>query len=308
MKKATILLLVIFWFDVSAEDDVPEALGGFLNPVTFADIETGFSYGQFGWYTDENGVYTNAYPRCAKDVYHPGRDINMDCGGGNCELGWPIFPVAKGKVVSVSSEHDVWNQVIIKHNYLGNAEEIFYSVYGHSEFQPSECKKIADEKGFGFDMSFLERGRPEVGEIVDPHEQLGCVWDHGAPEFAHLHLEIRKGRTHPDPESLTYFCGVVPGTNSTEYANESVTFVERNYEAPYPFIQKSGPYEHVTGTETFVWSPGNSECHDADRWYRRSINAEGNVSLSLLYDRTKSSVDAFALCDSNGIAPECRFD
>lgn len=299
MKILTFVVCLFVCGMTYAAGDVPEAKNGFLRPVEKGN-KIGFKFGDPGWHKGENVYKCNPHYNDGGEfvydtIFHPGIDINIDGTAGDGDKGWPVFPIAEGRVVAVGSR-TAWNQVIIEHNYKGNAAQVWYSVYGHSEFGPRQCKSVANAKGYGFDPSFETRGRVSVGDIVLPHQQLACIWDHGTVH-AHLHLEVRRATHHPNPKDLGYFC-----------ENTSLAGVKSQYEDPFDFIDSNGPYESVTGTDSFVWTPNNAMCQDASKWFNRSIEDGGRVVLNLIADRDLGFENAFNLCQSRGVPSECRVD
>ena len=96
---------------------------------------------------------------------HLGDDWNGK-GGGNTDLGDPIYAIANGFVNFSEDIAGGWGNVIrIIHSYKNNYYE---SLYAH-------CDKISVKKG-----SFVTKGT-----------QIGTIGNANGAYYAHLHLEIR---------------------------------------------------------------------------------------------------------------------
>ena len=96
---------------------------------------------------------------------HLGDDWNGK-GGGNTDLGDPIYAIGNGYVNFAEDIGGGWGNVIrIVHTYKGNYYE---SLYAH-------CDKISIKKG-----SFVTKGT-----------QIGTIGNADGAYYAHLHLEIR---------------------------------------------------------------------------------------------------------------------
>ena len=99
-------------------------------------------------------------------LFHPGVDLAA-------EIGEPVKPVARGKVILVA--HDRWNygnQVIIDHGE-------YQTLYGH-----------------------LSKINVAEGQEVDTETILGEVGSSGRSTGPHLHLEIREGNKTINPKSV----------------------------------------------------------------------------------------------------------
>jgi len=96
---------------------------------------------------------------------HLGDDWN-GTGGGNSDLGDPIYAIGNGYVTFAEDYGGGWGNVIrVVHKYKGNYYE---SLYAH-------CDKISVKKG-----SFVTKGM-----------QIGTIGNADGVYYAHLHLEIR---------------------------------------------------------------------------------------------------------------------
>ncbi|EDP94161.1 M23 family metallopeptidase [Kordia algicida OT-1] len=96
---------------------------------------------------------------------HLGDDWN-GTGGGNTDLGDPVYAIGNGYVAFADDVGGGWGNVIrIIHQYNGTYYE---SLYAH-------CEKISVKKG-----SFVTKGM-----------QIGTIGNADGAYYAHLHLEIR---------------------------------------------------------------------------------------------------------------------
>ena len=101
---------------------------------------------------------------------HPGEDWDGS-GGGNTDLGDPIYSISNGVVVFARDCHMGWgNVVIVRHAYReGGSIKNIDSLYGH-----------------------LDRILVHRGQRVARGEQVGTMGTAHGLYDAHLHLEIRK--------------------------------------------------------------------------------------------------------------------
>lgn len=116
---------------------------------------------------DARGYY-DAQP-FGGDSAHLGSDWNGN-GGGDSDLGDPIFAVADGRVVDAADHEGGWGQVVRVAHHVRDTrgERVVESLYAH-----------------------LERIDVRVGERVTRGQQLGTIGTAGGVYRAHLHLEIR---------------------------------------------------------------------------------------------------------------------
>jgi hypothetical protein len=141
---------------------------------------------------------------------HLGEDWDGD-GGGDTDLGDPIYVIGRGVVVLSEDVHLGWgNCVIVRHAFRDATGKIDMvdSLYGH----------------------LLDR-KVKVGQVVERGEVVGRMGSNNGMYSAHLHLEVRKN--------------LAIGMNRTKFARDS-----SNYYSPTAFIQShrhlypdSGKYE-----------------------------------------------------------------
>lgn len=124
---------------------------------------------------------------------HLGDDWNGK-GGGNTDLGDPIYAIGNGYVNFSEDIGGGWGNVIrIIHHYKNNYYE---SLYAH-------CDKISVKKG-----SFVTKGT-----------QIGTIGNANGAYYAHLHLEIR--------DSILMDIGGGYSKDSSGYLNPT-TFIKSN--------------------------------------------------------------------------------
>ena len=99
--------------------------------------------------------------------HHLGDDWN-GTGGGNSDLGDPIYSIANGYVTSTYHHGIGWGNVIRVVHYMKDENRFVESLYAH-------CNEMTIESG-----DWVKRGQ-KIGTIGNAE---GAYW-------AHLHLEIR---------------------------------------------------------------------------------------------------------------------
>jgi len=130
---------------------------------------------------------------------HLGDDWNGD-GGGNTDIGDPVYTIAHGVVVLARDVRKGWgNCVIVRHAYLNprtRKVEYLDSLYAHLDF-----------------VSVKE------GQVVSRGDQLGGIGTNRGMYTAHLHLELRTN--------------IALGMNRMQFARDN-----SNYLSPRHFIAK----------------------------------------------------------------------
>ncbi len=141
-------------FDYPVGD--PDAKGRYTDPTTGATYD--------GWYVAATFCENYALG------LHPGEDWN-GVGGGDTDLGQPVFTVAAGQVVYAREAGAPWGRVVVvEHLYYENlVKKRIRSLYAH-----------------------LGRIDVEEGQDVSRRQQLGVIGkDPDGLYHAHLHLELR---------------------------------------------------------------------------------------------------------------------
>jgi len=157
MRRAVLSLIVISLVVAAVADPEPKTVrtriaDGFDQPVGPPDAE--------GYYMSR-GFRPNG---------HLGEDWN-GIGGGNTDIGKPIYSTAHGLVVLARDVRLGWgNVVIIRHVYLeGGQLKMVDSLYGH-----------------------LDRIMVREGQQITRGQQIGTMGSNRGMYLAHLHFEIRK--------------------------------------------------------------------------------------------------------------------
>lgn len=128
--------------------------------------------------------------------HHPGEDWN-GLGGGNTDLGDPVYTIGNGLVVFARDARRGWgNVVIVRHTYISQGKlKTVDSMYAH-----------------------LERVTVREGQHVTRGMQVGTIGTNRGMYTAHLHFEIRQN--------------LAIGINRSAFRNDLV-----NYHKPTPFIR-----------------------------------------------------------------------
>lgn len=134
---------------------------------------------------------------------HTGEDWNGK-GGGNTDLGQPVYATAKGKVLAAQDYGAPWGNVVyLEHRFVENARLVtVYSLYAH-----------------------LDRISVKQGQVLNRRAPLGAIGTGHESFPAHLHFEIRK-ESLKDYE-VTYW----PSSNGKDQA-----WVLEHYYKPSEFI------------------------------------------------------------------------
>ena len=128
---------------------------------------------------------------------HLGEDWNGN-GGGNTDLGDPVYAIGNGVVVHAMDIHVGWgNVVIVRHAFRDPGGKIQFadSLYGH-----------------------LNEIKVKMNQIVKRGELIGTIGTNHGMYPAHLHLEVHKNLTM--------------GAHQTGYAHDY-----SNYYSPTQFIE-----------------------------------------------------------------------
>ncbi|MDD4762080.1 MAG: M23 family metallopeptidase, partial [Candidatus Pacebacteria bacterium] len=182
---------------------------------SFTNFNTQKDY-QEEWYS-ENPPYS----------YHPGEDWNGN-GGGNSDLGQPVFSVSSGKVIFVGTGFG--NTIVVVHKL--SSGELVASLYAH-----------------------LDSISVNQNQEVTRSSQIGTVGNSGTT-VAHLHFEIRREsmliKDSSGNISLRYPANHWPGTDTA--------FISSNYYPPSDFILSHQSSEtSLVGMFQDGWHSGPSD-------------------------------------------------
>jgi murein DD-endopeptidase MepM/ murein hydrolase activator NlpD len=141
-------------------------------------------------YHKERGFYPNVYPA----------EMWSGNGGGDTDLGDPVYSIGDGKVVIAKDAEEGWGGVIlIRHGYQEKDGSVRYvdSFYAH-----------------------IQKILVKSGDQVKRGQQIASIGDGDGRYTAHLRLEIRKN--------------IKIGLNTASYSKDY-----SNYHAPTAFITKN---------------------------------------------------------------------
>lgn len=162
---------------------------------SYTDLASGETH--HGWYiaTHTGDVYSLGI--------HTGEDWNGK-GGGNTDLGQPVYATAKGKVLAAKDYGAPWGHVVyMEHRFIENARLVtVYSLYAH-----------------------LDRLVAKEGQVLDKRAIIGTIGTGHGSFPAHLHFELRK-QSLKDYE-VTYW----PSSNGKDER-----WVKQHYYEPSAFI------------------------------------------------------------------------
>lgn len=162
---------------------------------SYKGIDDGKTYE--GWY-----IATHTAEKYSLGI-HTGEDWNGS-GGGNSDLGQPVYATARGKVIASRDYGSPWGNVVyMEHRFIENARLItVYSLYAHLD------KLLVKEQ-----------------QILDKRQQIGTIGTGHGSFAAHLHFEIRK------EEMKAYDVTYWPSSN-----NKDEAWVLAHYHKPSDFI------------------------------------------------------------------------
>lgn len=233
--------------EVAPADPVAPAVPyeGFLDP----NLADGFDFpignvdGQ-GKYTHKGKTYNGWYIAvafCEQYSYgiHNGEDFNGR-GGGDTDLGQPVYSIGHGKVTHVTHAEPFGNIVTIEHRYIDNGIiRSIFSQYDH-----------------------LKEVQVKAGDAVKRRQKIGTIGKGANEQFlAHLHFEIRKeAMRDKDP---TFW----PSSNGW-----TVEQVQENFHSPSEFIRNHRSLPHPPTAKNFLI------CFKADRTLH--LFSQGKIASS----------------------------
>jgi murein DD-endopeptidase MepM/ murein hydrolase activator NlpD len=194
--------------------------GGAIPPSTGLDFPVGDRNGK-GWNgLNEKGWYVAS--SFLHPFFHPGEDWNGR-GGGNTDLGQPVYAVSEGTVVFARDNFRLGKIVMIAHRNPGG--EIFYSVYMHLK-----------------DMEVAP------GEGVKRRQKIGSVgrgYKDATYESAHLHFELRRSNMAGFPAIFWPALLMMPGFSLDR--EELGEWIGTHYLSPREFIRSHRTWNPAAG-------------------------------------------------------------
>ena len=191
------------------------------------------------------------------NAWHTGEDWNGK-GGGDTDLGDPVYAIAQGKVVESGYYTPSWGNIVLVEHALPNGTRV-WSQYAH------------------LDQIMVQ----QAGQIVKRGQQIGTI---GKGEktaqkpqgrwIAHLHFEIRKNQ--------------LPINAWRPYVNSREEVVA-NYYSPTQFINEHRPHkmdfvsgagkrpEVIVDAPTSESSQGTFRKANVDHWYAAPYGYQGSM-------------------------------
>lgn len=176
------------------------------------DFPIGDKNGKGAYKSMQNGKSYSGWYKAVKFAenyslgIHPGEDWNGN-GGGDTDLGQPVYAIGKGKVLVAKSCPSPWGKVIVlEHRFVENGKvRKVYSQYAH-----------------------LQEILVKKGDVVTRRMQIAKIGKGDFDEYpAHLHFEIRKFGLDSLVEDYW------PSSH-----NKTVDWVKAHYEHPTTFIKE----------------------------------------------------------------------
>jgi murein DD-endopeptidase MepM/ murein hydrolase activator NlpD len=221
------------------EDDSTSYLGhdeGF-----YTDPSTGITY--HGFYVPTGANFNDLVFINGHYSYHLGEDWNGN-GGGNTDLGVPVYAISNGQVTQVGLATDsdtgpaLGNYVAIRHDLTtpitinGITTSQIVSLYAHLEFTPTVS----------------------VGDIVTIGQQIGQLGATGDAGFAHLHFEIRLGTQFRDADGYNPNGAPSGWVDPTDFIN-----AHRTVDTPF---QNVNPDFNGDGFSDILWQNNNGQVYE----------------------------------------------
>ncbi len=197
IQKRSSPLTAEMLMDTTLADGFDFPIGDKNAQGSYVDKKTGKKYS--GWY-----IATQAAETYFLGI-HTGEDWNGN-GGGDSDLGQPVYSPAKGKVIFSDECPSPWgNCMLIEHRYVENG--VIKTVFTQ--------------------FSHLKELKVKKGEYVDRRQEVGSIGKGNMKEYpAHLHFEIRKENMRE------YDIDYWPTTHEKD-----VAWVKKHYEMPSDFVK-----------------------------------------------------------------------
>lgn len=191
---------------------------GAIPPSTGFDFPVGDRNGR-GWNgLNEKGWYVAS--SFLHPFFHPGEDWNGR-GGGNTDMGQPVYSVSEGTVVFAKDNFRLGKIVMIAHRHPGG--EVLFSLYMHMK-----------------DMEV------KPGEEVKRRQKIGSVgrgYRDATYEAAHLHFELRRSNMAGFPAIFWPALLMMPGFSLDSEGLEE--WIRSHYLFPREFIQSHRTWNQV---------------------------------------------------------------
>lgn len=216
---------------------------GEIPPSTGFDFPVGDRNGK-GW----NGLNAKGWYVASSFLhpwFHPGEDWNGR-GGGNTDLGQPVYAVSEGRVVFAKDSFRMGKIVMIAHRHPGG--EILYSVYMHLK----DVEVVPGEK---------VKRRQEIGSV-------GRGYRDATYESAHLHFELRRSNMAGLPAIFWPALLTMPGFSLDR--EDLGEWIGSHYLPPRDFIRSHRAWNPAAGTSVAmgITAPPGNHPGTAKRRYR----------------------------------------
>ncbi|MEF3694032.1 MAG: peptidoglycan DD-metalloendopeptidase family protein, partial [Candidatus Cloacimonadota bacterium] len=223
---------------------------GFDYPVGSTGYATQSSDGD-GWYNAQD--YLNYYSGYG---YHLGEDWNGE-GGGNTDLGQPVYASSNGTVVYRGNGGTGWGNVIIIRHQLSSGT-LVETLYAH-----------------------LNSMSVNNGQDVNRRSQIGTIGDAGGLYSAHLHYELRYSNCTSWGSPGSGYSSTSSPTGWTDPSN----FINNNRPSVISLSQYLGIYATRTNPATIYSLPneysGTIPAGDINTYYRYTIANTGTTGVTL---------------------------
>lgn len=209
------------------------------------------------------------YPSVVSGHTHFGADIYV----GNNACGSPIYPLASGSVMRVTSGYSggLGNAIMIKHPKIGANGGDLYTIYLHMESAPNIMGKALVE-----------------GDLVYSGISIGKV---GATGFAngecHMHFEIRNFYFSSAPGNGWYHTSStrcsdgalnIYGCGDLRNALWAMSAWENPATYPPPPCNPSKERCTMRTSGSIGWYPPVSSCQEATQWFKLIRDTTNQVS------------------------------
>jgi len=156
-----------------------------VGPIYPVDIQTA-SFPD-GWKIDQGFQDCKNYPAKIGPCKHLGEDFNGK-GGGDTDLGYPVFAVARGEVIFAGDAGYGWNGIVVLRHRPPTGEDV-YSFYGHLNIDANTRR--VDGSAIRTVTDILQQSAPGHLVEVEKGQLIGYIGPRPTKDTsAHLHFEI----------------------------------------------------------------------------------------------------------------------